>query len=88
MRGFSQLGHRHGGTDGLAEIGGRVQSNWRTTEEGGSAVAVMLVRRVVQHSAADERATSGLIVDWLIVYHFWCKHLDSGVYGGPLVRCR
>lgn len=62
MRGFYQLGHRHGGTDRLAEIGGRVQSNWRTTEEGGSAVAVMLVCRV-QDGAADERATSGLIVD-------------------------
>lgn len=67
MRGFYQLGHRHSGTDGLAEIGGRVQSNWRTTEEGGSTVAVMLVRSLVQHGATNERATSGLIVDWLIV---------------------
>lgn len=65
MRGFYLLGH--GGTDGLAEIGGRVQSNWRTTEEGGSTVAVMLVRSMVQHGAADERATSGLIVDLLII---------------------
>lgn len=64
---FYQLVHQHCGTNALAESGGWMHGDRRPTEEGGTAVTVVLVCRVVQHGAADESTTSGLIIYLLII---------------------